>query len=232
MQLSRKPLPVLTGKEKNIGFLYLIFQIFFLPVLLQLLGSAFSYAISETLINFIYFSVNFVFVLMIFGKFLTKSFLRCRRNPKEILVIAVLGLLAYWLIVSLMSTFTHLLFPEFVNLNDNQIVTIFGDYPALMFLCTVILAPVTEEVLHRGLIFGTLAQKRIVAAYILSALLFAAIHVVQYIGLYSPMYLVLALLNYLPAGLVLAWAYHHSGSIFCPILIHTAINAIAISLTR
>ena len=56
MQLLRKPLPVLTGKEKNIGFLYLIFQIFFLPVLLQLLGSAFSYAISETLINFIYFS--------------------------------------------------------------------------------------------------------------------------------------------------------------------------------
>ena len=232
MQLSRKPLPVLTGKEKNIGFLYLIFQIFFLPVLLQLLGSAFSYALSETLINFIYFSVNFVFVLMIFGKFLTKSFLRCRRNPREILITAVLGLLAYWLITSLLSTLTLLLFPEFVNLNDRQIVVVFGEYPALMFLCTVIFAPVVEELLHRGLIFGALAQKRILPAYILSALLFASIHVVQYIGLYSPAYMVLALVNYLPAGLALAWAYHYSGSIFCPILIHAAINAIAIFLTR
>ena len=232
MQLLRKPLPVLTGKEKNIGFLYLIFQIFFLPVLLQLLGSAFSYAISETLINFIYFSVNFVSVLMIFGKFLTKSALRCRRNPREILLSAAIGLLAYWLTTSLLSGLTHWLFPEFVNLNDSQIVAVFGEYPGLMFLCTVVFAPVVEEVLHRGLIFGTLAQKRIVPAYILSALLFAAIHVVQYIGLYSPGFMILALIHYLPAGLVLAWAYHHSGSIFCPVLIHAAINAIAIYLTR
>lgn len=232
MQLPQKPLPALTGREKNIGFAYLVFQFFFLPVLLQLLGSAFSFAMGGTLINFIYFSVNFACVLMIFSKFLAKSLLRCRRNTREVINFTILGFLAYWMCSSLISAVTRALFPEFVNLNDSQIVIIFGDYPVLMFLGTVVFAPVAEEVLHRGLVFGSLAQKNVPIAYILSVLLFAAIHVVQYVGLYSPGYMLLALVQYLPAGLVFAWAYHSSGCILTPMLIHAANNAIAICLTR
>ena len=232
MEQLRNPLPTLTRKELNIGYAYLVFQFLFLPVLLQLLGNLFFFTINETLINFTYFSVNFLGVSAIFSKFLKKSLLRSFRFPRQVLLSAALGFLAYWLCSTLVGIVTQTLFPEFVNLNDSQIVSILGDYPVLMFLGTVIFVPVAEEVLHRGLVFGSLFQKNIPLAFCASAVLFAMIHVVQYIGLYSPGYLLLALVQYLPAGFTFAWAYRRSGSIFAPILIHALNNAIAISLTR
>ncbi len=232
MQLSRKPLPALTGREKNTGFFYLIFQFFFLPSLLRLPGSLFSVQISEALINFLYFSINFVSILVIFSKFLLKNLLRLRKNPKEVLLIAVLGFAGYWLCSALMSLLLKTVFPGFVNLNNDRLITVFKDAPALMLLGTVIFAPWAEEVLHRGLVFGTLTQKSLPLAYCSSALLFAAIHVVQYAGLYSPGHLALALVQYLPAGFVFAWAYQRSGCILAPILIHAANNIIAMSLMR
>ena len=38
--------------------------------------------------------------------------------------------------------------------------------------------------------------------------------------------------QYLPAGLMLAWSYEKSNTIVTPILIHTVINAIAIYSMR
>lgn len=232
MEHLRKLLPTLTAKEKYIGFAYLVFQFAFLPVLLQLVGLAFSLGDNLALYNFLYFAINFICVAAIFSKFLKKSILRVRRAPWEVMISALIGLCFYWLGMSLISGLIGLFFPEYVNLNDREIVSIFGDYPLLMFLGTVILVPVTEEVLHRGLVFGTIFQKNIPLAYILSALLFSSIHVVQYIGVYSPGYVVLALVQYLPAGLILAWAYQHSGSVAAPVLIHAANNFLAILFVR
>ena len=229
MEHLRKLLPALTGKEKNIGFAYLVFQFALLPVLMQLLGLAFSLDDNVALYNFLYFSINFICVIAIFSKFLKKSILRVRKAPRETLTTALLGFGLYWISISLIFALTQLLFPDYVNLNDSQIITIFGDYPLLLFLGTVILAPVAEEVLHRGLVFGTLFQKNIALAYVLSALLFSTIHVVQYVGIYSPGYVVLALVQYLPAGLIFAWAYQRSGSIAAPILIHVANNFLVMS---
>ena len=63
-------------------------------------------------------------------------------------------------------------------------------------------------------------------------LAFACIHIVGYIGTYSPLELVMAVLQYLPAGLSLAWAYTKADSIFAPILIHACINLIAVGGLR
>jgi hypothetical protein len=53
-------------------------------------------------------------------------------------------------------------------------------------------------------------------AYALSILLFSAIHILGYIGRYSPLELTMAVLQYLPAGLCLAWSYTKAGTIFAP----------------
>ena len=58
------------------------------------------------------------------------------------------------------------------------------------------------------------------------------IHVMGYIGQFDWLTLVLCFLQYIPAGLWLAWAYEKSDSIFAPMLIHTAINAIGIYAMR
>ena len=96
----------------------------------------------------------------------------------------------------------------------------------------VILVPLVEEVLYRGLIFRNLYRSSQVAAYLVSMAAFAAIHVLAYIGSESVTTLVLCFLQYLPAGLCLAYAYRKSDTILAPILMHIAINQVALSLVQ
>ena len=98
----------------------------------------------------------------------------------------------------------------------------------LMFVGTVILVPPVEECLFRGVIFRNLYKKSHAAGYLISMLAFACIHILGYIGQYSPLELVLAVLQYLPAGLCLGWSYIRGDSIFAPIFIHAAVNYITI----
>ena len=70
------------------------------------------------------------------------------------------------------------------------------------------------------------------AAYVVSALCFCLPHVSAYIGSYEWTVLVLCFVQYLPAGLMLAWSYEKSNTIFTPILIHTIINAFGIYAMR
>ena len=116
--------------------------------------------------------------------------------------------------------------------NDNAIGTMVQENRALMILGAVVLAPVAEELLFRGVVFGGLFNRRPVMAYVLSTVCFSAIHVVGYIGLFSWDILALCFLQYLPAGICLAWSYARSGSILTPILIHTLVNAMGVAIMR
>ena len=60
-------------------------------------------------------------------------------------------------------------------------------------------------------------------------LVFAIIHILGYIGKYSLLELLLAVLQYLPAGLCLAWSYTKADTIFAPVIIHAVINFITIN---
>jgi len=91
-----------------------------------------------------------------------------------------------------------------------------------MFLTVAGVAPFFEELLFRGFLLPVLARKqRLAAALVLSALLFAAIHL-QPAGL--P---VLATL-----GLVMGLAMRHTGSLRTPILVHACWNGSLFVLMR
>jgi len=92
--------------------------------------------------------------------------------------------------------------------------------------------PVTEECLYRGLIFRNLYGRSPLAAYSFSILAFAVIHILGYVGQYSAAQLAMAFLQYLPAGLCLAWSYVKGDTIFVPIVIHAAINYVTITGMR
>ena len=92
--------------------------------------------------------------------------------------------------------------------------------------------PLAEEMLYRGLIFRNLWQDSKVAAYLLSMAAFAAIHVLGYIGSEDIATLLVCFLQYLPAGLCLAWTYTKADNIFAPIVVHALVNAIAIGALR
>jgi len=89
-----------------------------------------------------------------------------------------------------------------------------------MVFATVILAPVTEELLFRGCLYRFLkARLSLAAALLVSGVLFSIVHV-------NP----LSLLPLFFLGVVLAYAYERTGSIKVPILIHGIFNANTIIL--
>ena len=99
-------------------------------------------------------------------------------------------------------------------------------------MVTVLLVPVAEEALYRGLLFQGFQRKSRLLAYCLSTLIFAGLHVVGYIGSADLITLCLCFAQYLPAGITLAWAYEKADTIAAPMLMHMIINLIGTTAAR
>ena len=164
--------------------------------------------------------------------FLGSSLQQATRYPIDVLQAVILGLAAYYASSFCIMQVIPLLAPGFSNYNDEAIFAMNRGSDFLLVIGTVVLVPPVEECLYRGLVFRNLYGKSKWAAYFISILLFAMIHILGYIGQYSPLELVLAVLQYLPAGLWLAWCYAKSETIFAPIFMHAAINYITIRTMR
>ena len=229
-----KHLPIsLTPTEHSWGIRYLLFELIFLPYLLVAALSKLFPSIGTASINAVYFAINFIAIACIFRRFWAESFRSFPQTSLKTLLTAVVGLLVYYALALSLSALTLRFFPQFVNANDTAITSASRQNMLLMGIGTVLLVPPVEEMLHRGLIFGLLHRRSRVLAYGVSTFVFSAIHVTLSISGFDPVYLLVSLAQYIPAGLVLAAAYEYSGSIFAPILIHTAVNAIGmLSLLR
>lgn len=222
----------MTGRERFLGFGYALLDLFFLPAMLNSMNALLIQPLSGAWINFLYFSLNFVFLFAIFSRFLKRSLSYAGKHMGDFLPAAIIGFVVYWFSNILLSFAIVMLFPDYANPNDSSISTMVDGNFAIMAVGAVLLVPMAEELIHRVLIFGTLARKHRLAAYVISAAFFAAIHVVGYLDICSQRDLLLAFLQYLPAGLVLGWAYEKSGTIFAPIAIHTVVNAMGILAMR
>ena len=218
----------LTNAETWLGWAYLPFQVFLLPTLLAMANAAAHYPLGSAWLNFIYFCINFVAVLVIFRKFLGHSVIHLGGNFLKCLKGAFLGFCVYYVTTMALNNLIGFLYPGFSNINDGNVASLTRLDYVPMVIGTVFLVPIAEEVLYRGVVFQSLYAVNHALGYILSALVFCAIHVVSYIGTAEPLTLVLCFIQYLPASLCLAWAYTEADNIFAPILIHIAVNTMAI----
>ena len=228
MIFSTKP----NRKETLLGAVYLSINLFVLPGLLVAVHNALGAPLTQGKLNFLFFFLNFAAVSLIFRKYLLTSLRDAMKVPFPTLWYALLGYMGSLLLGQMVSGFCMALYPDFSNVNDSSILTILQEDFAPMAIGTVLLVPVAEETFYRGLIFRKLYDKNPLAAYLTSMAFFSAIHVMGYVGLYEPMHLLLCFIQYLPAGYCLAFAYHRSGTILSPILMHMAINAAAIYAAR
>ena len=209
------------------GWIYLAAQQFLIPLLIVLVAALLSLPLNELGLNFIYFVLNFVVVVTVFASFLAKDLRHFGRHFWRCIGTCLVGIVVYWAANVFFSIWVALFFPSFSNANDAAIQIMATENYKLILVGTVILVPIVEETLFRGVIYGTFARCSPVLGLICSAVLFSAIHVVGYIGQLSPSHLLVSFLQYIPAGLCLGWAYAKSGTIFVPILIHTALNLLA-----
>lgn len=221
----------LTQMEQIFGWAYLLAQFLLVPSLIYTLGAMLGIR-SEALLNVLYYCTNAAFCLLIFRQLLGQSLLNAGGKIKELLLSVTLGFLVYMGLNSLMGQLITLFAPDFANVNDASIAAMVAQHPVLMGLGTAVLAPIAEELLFRGLIFVPLASKNPKLACALSTLAFCAVHVVGYIGDAPPLTLLICFVQYIPAGVCLCWACHKSDSIFAPMLIHSAINAVSLMALR
>ena len=222
--LSAQP----SQKETLSSFGYLAFQLLLLPSLLTWVNGQLTHPLTDAELNFTFYLLNFLAVLLIFHSFLGRSAAAVGQHPAYFCQAVVLGLAAYYACSQTVTWIIRQLVPSFSNYNDASIAAMSRGSYYLMLVGTVILVPPVEECLYRGLILRNLYGKSRWAAYIVSILAFALIHILGYVGQYSPLELLMAVLQYLPAGLCLAWAYTKADTVFAPIVIHAAINYISI----
>lgn len=171
---------------------------------------------------------SFVLILCVFWPFLCRS--RC--SASGLIFVVFWGYLAYYGISQLYAYVLSLLPLPQVNANQEVVVRYYYDDRMAMLFLSIVIAPVVEEVLVRGLIFAPLCKKKPLLAYVASMAAFAFLHIMGHIGAEGQTFytLLYAFLQYLPAGFILGWAYQMTGSILAPIFLHSFCNIISIFL--
>ena len=218
----------MTRRETYYGFVWLLVQFFLLPPLISLAIPFLPEGVNDAQLNFVYYTINFSAVCLIFRKFLWQNLERIGMYPGYLFRVVLLGLARYIVLNSLVGSLLFRLDPGYLNANDSAIAVMVQSELNLIAIGTIALVPPAEECLFRGLIFSNLRKKSRLLAYLVSISAFSVIHIVGYLGVYTPMQLLISFLSYLPAGLCLSWAYEKADTIFAPILIHAVVNSIAI----
>ena len=226
MKKSKRLTAKLTPQTQYLGWGWFAFELLFLPGLL--LGWLGKLNFSDAQVNFVYYFLNFLVCSRIFRNFLSDSLKRAGKDLVPFLRAIALGFALYFLSDRLLTQLMGWVAPGFSNVNDQTIAAMFARSPWLMAIGTVALVPLAEECLFRGLIFAQLYQKDKPVAYAITAACFSAVHILGYLGQYSPTVLGLCFAQYLIPSLILCWSYAHCGSILAPIFLHTAINAVAV----
>lgn len=222
----------LSQREKLYGTVWLLFETLLFSHILQLLNSLLPTPLPHAEINFLFFIVNFAAVAFILREYLTDQLWLIPETISKIVLTVTVGFLAYFVANFLVSSLLLELDPSFTSVNDDAVSQLVTENFPLMFFGTVILVPIAEECLFRGVVFRGLYDRSPALAWVVSILLFAAVHILGYIGDASPLRLLLCLIQYLPAGVCLAASYRLSGSLLSPILIHAAVNFVGMIALR
>lgn len=184
--------------------------------------------ISGAMETVIYYYGIFAITVVIFHGFLSRTSRRLMDHLSDAAKTVLMGLVALYGLNELAYRLIHMIAGGRTNLNDSTISTRIGGAPHMTLVIVLILAPFVEEVLFRGLVFGSLKEKSRAGAYLVSCLLFALLHVWQFaVGSRDLTYFLL-MAQYLIPGLVLAWAYEHSGTLWASVGLHAAANALSV----
>jgi len=213
--------------QTKLGLFYLPMHYFVLPLLLGLLATYVPGGMDEVRINLIYYAIGIVFVLLVMMNYLKESYyvLMDRLGYCLLTLFMAMGL-DYILSYAVTAVFA-VLGDSLANPNNEQVMNLADVGYGSMKAIAIFLAPIVEEVLFRGVVFGMLRPHKRVLAYVFSIALFAVYHIWQYVAVTGDWSLYIYALQYIPVSFVLAWCYDRTGTIWTPIFFHMLINAMS-----
>jgi membrane protease YdiL (CAAX protease family) len=224
---------VVTRKEGFIALIIGIIHLLVFPLTLvgvgQYFGLAEASAMTLLIINFVWTFAIAVALIVFLGDFLKRSWTAFRDSNKgKIVLLLLLGFVAIYIgniIISLIvmpALGLNIMDGDTINLQTSLTAA----SPLLMLLMAGFLAPVVEETLFRGALFGRLHTKSHILAYVVSIVLFAVAHVWQF-AIADPTQWVRAL-SWIPMGIGFAFVYRRSGNVFTSMTLHMLFNIIAV----
>ena len=207
--------------ETALALIWLPIHVFLLPLGLMLLFPQ----MSMIDLNVLVYGIGTGILVLFCGRFLRRDFDTLCERPVLVLR-QVLGSFGLMLLANiLVNQILYALLPA-SNPNDEAVMGLVEDSPGKSTAMAVFLAPVLEELIFRGGIFGLARRRSRVLAYCLSILLFAVYHVWEY-ALADPIYC-LFVLEYLPITFLLCRCYEKTETIWCPIFLHMLVNGSSI----
>lgn len=223
----------LNKRELILGFAYLLTHMALLPLLLNIIAVIFydnGVALSAAALNAAYYLTGFISLTLILHNFLKESFERFVRAGLGNLRSIFRGYGLYYLVFYAAYFVINIIFGNAQNPNNDAVVASVEENLSASVSAVVLLGPFVEECLFRGVVFTGIGSRFRFLGYAVSSLLFAFLHVYQYMALAFDPALFITMLIYIPPGIVLARVYEKSGSIWNSVFLHMAINGTAIFL--
>lgn len=228
----KQPFVEMRRGEKIGGVIWLVVYMFLMSLIVTFVMAALGYGEDIVRINQVFFVVNFLITCLLFRHFLTDSLAVAMERPGRLLKGLVLGFCLYEAGQIILSLLYSVIAPDLWTANDEGVAEIAGMSYGAMWAGAVLLAPLAEETLMRGLVFGNLRKKSRVLAYAVSTLAFGIIHVLNYAWNMDLWTLALNWGLYLVPSIVLAVTYEYTGTVWGPVVLHMILNALSMMALR
>ena len=170
-----------------------------------------------------------VLIIFFLRKEFAEDFVNFKKDIKKNLFLVLIGIVAMYITVYIVNI-VYVIIGVTGESNNESTINLLLDSPgvALMVVAVVILAPITEEVIFRKLLFGTCEETckfPPAVAIIVSGLVFSFIHV-------SDLESLKYIFQYLALAIPICAIYHYSkNNIFVTIIMHIINNLISVLVT-
>ena len=192
--------------------------------ILQLLGfNKLSIPLKLT-VSIIYELFILLTIIFIYLKTIAKDFKDFIKNIK----CYINKYLKYWFLNIGLMTISNIIIINITNIsnstNQEYVTKLLGKYPLYTIIVTILIAPITEELLFR-LNIRKIFNKDIIFI-VLSGLIFGALHLTVATNIKELLFII----PYSIPGFIFAYTYVKSDNIFVPISLHTLHNTVMIIL--
>lgn len=212
------------------GWVYFPVHVFVLPLTLgAALAAVRGELPSDVTCNVWYYLIGLVFTLVAMWGLLRRSY-----DTLSGSILRCIGILfaAYGLdvLLSLVLQLGAGFIGELPSPNNDAVTRLAAADHKRMIAVAVFMAPLVEECLFRGVVFGTIRPRSRFWAYAVSIALFSLYHVWQYVVMYGDPKLLLSALAYVPVSAALTFCYEQTRSIWPPVFFHMCINALSLAV--
>ena len=219
---SRPWRPQMTRAEMGRGWVFFALYVLLFPWVMGWVQRSFHGELPVAESNVVYYLLCGTLVFLVFWTFLKHGFHLLLDWLPENLFAFVTGLAGGEVLTFLVS-----LIP--LPVQNPNLMSYPEQYyfaPAATILILVVLMPLVEEPLFRGVLFTTARSYSKVLGYVLSVGVYALYCAAQFVYAYGMLDLryLLLMIQYVPMALALTWCYDRGGSIWSAVALHMVFN--------